>query len=111
MFSNRLTKSIAGTALAAGTLGIAALVGAGPATADAVDDVFVASLAQAGIPQIKPELEIAAGHAVCQNLSEGATPSQLVAAFDAKKVFGTRLQNETMITASMTAYCPEFISR
>jgi hypothetical protein len=106
-----LIKSIVGTALAAGALGIATLVGAGAATADSVDDSFVASLAQAGIPQIKPELEIAAGRAVCQNLSEGATPGQLVAAFDAKKVFATRQQNEAMITASMTAYCPEFISR
>ena len=94
MLTNRLTKSIVGTALAAGALGIAALVGAGTAAADSVDDTFVASLAQAGIPQIKPELEIAAGHAVCRNLSEGATPGQLVAAFDGKKVFATRQQNQ-----------------
>jgi hypothetical protein len=33
MFTNRFTKSIAGTALAAGTLGIAAIVGAGAAAA------------------------------------------------------------------------------
>ena len=50
MFTNRFTKSIAGTLLTAGTLGIAAIVGAGAANADAVDDTFVASLAQAGIP-------------------------------------------------------------
>ena len=106
-----LIKSIVGAALAAGALGIATLVGAGAATADSVDDSFIASLANAGIPQIRPELEIAAGRAVCQNLSEGATPGQLVAAFDAKKVFATRQQNEAMITASMTAYCPEFTSR
>jgi len=109
MLINRLTKSIVGTALAASTLGLAALIGAGAATADSVDDAFVASLAQAGIPQIKPELEISAGRAVCQNLSEGATPGQLVAAFDAKKVFATRQQNEAMITASMTAYCPQYL--
>jgi hypothetical protein len=112
MFTNRLTKSIAGTVLAAGTLGIAAIaaiVGAGAANADAVDDTFVASLAQAGIPQIKPELEISAGHAVCQNLDEGATPDQLVAAFVARKVFATKQQDVAMITASMTAYCPQYL--
>ena len=31
MFTNRFTKSIAGTVLAAGTLGIAAIIGAGTA--------------------------------------------------------------------------------
>jgi uncharacterized protein DUF732 len=73
MLTNRLIKTIAGSLLAGGTLA-AALVGAGTANANSVDDTFVATLAQAGIPQIKPELEIASGHAVCQNLSEGATP-------------------------------------
>jgi hypothetical protein len=109
MRTNRLTKSIVGTVIAAGTLG-AALVGAGAANADSVDDAFVASLAQAGIPQIKPELEIASGHAVCQNLSEGATPGQLIAVFNAKKVFATPQQNEAMIVASMTAYCPQYLN-
>jgi hypothetical protein len=109
MLTNRLTKSIAGTVLAAGTLGIAAIVGAGAANADAVDDTFVASLAQAGIPQIQPELEISAGHAVCQNLDEGATPDQLVAAFVARKVFATKQQDVAMIAASMTAYCPQYL--
>lgn len=109
MFTNRFTKSIAGTVLAAGTLGIAAIVGAGAANADAVDDTYVASLAQADIPQIAPELEISAGNAVCQNLGEGATPDQLVAAFVAKKVFATKEQDVAMIVASMTAYCPQYL--
>jgi hypothetical protein len=109
MFTNRFTKSIAGAVLAAGTLGIATIVGAGAANADAVDDTYVASLAQAGIPQIKPELEISAGHAVCQGLDEGATPDQLVAAFVARKVFATKQQDVAMITASMTAYCPQYL--
>jgi uncharacterized protein DUF732 len=109
MSMNRFTKSIVTAALAAGTLGIAATTGIGTANADSVDDTFVATLAQAGIPQIKPELEITAGHAVCQNLSEGATPQQLIASFNAKKVFGTAQQNEAMIVASMTAYCPQYL--
>ncbi len=86
MLRNRFTKSFAGVVLVAGTLGIAAISGAGAANADTVDETFVATLAQAGIPQIKPELEIAAGHAVCQNLTESASPAQLVAAFEAKRV-------------------------
>lgn len=69
MFTSRFTKSIAGTALAAATLGMAAIVGAGTANADDVDDTYLASLAQAGIPQ----------------------------------------QDETLIVASMTAYCPHHL--
>jgi hypothetical protein len=111
MFTKRFTKSIAGTVLAAGTLGIAAIVGAGAANADAVDETYLASLAQAGIPQIAPDRAILAGHAVCQNLDEGPTPGQLVAAFNAERVFATKEQNEAMIIASMTAYCPEHLPR
>jgi hypothetical protein len=109
MFTNRFTRSLAGTVLAAGTLGVAAIIGAGAATADAVDDNYIASLNQAGIPQIAPDRAILAGHAVCQNLDEGATPRQLIAAFVAKNVFATPQQDEAMIVASITAYCPHHL--
>jgi hypothetical protein len=110
MFTNRFTKSIAGTALVAATLGLGAIVGAGAANADSVDDTFVASLAQAGIPQIAPAMEISAGHAVCQNLDEGTTnPDLVLAAFNRKHVFATNEQNRAMIVASMTAYCPQYL--
>jgi len=109
MSINHKLRRNAAAAFAVGTFGIAAVFGAGPANADAVDDTFVASLAQAGIPQIDPDLEISSGHAVCQNLSEGPTPDQLVAAFVAKNVFATRAQNAAMIRASITAYCPQYL--
>jgi hypothetical protein len=107
MCTNDSFKSIATTALVAGILALTTIAGTGAANADAVDDTFVASLAQAGIPQIKRELEIAAGHAVCQNLDEGVTPDQVLASFVAKKVFATYEQDRAMIVASMTAYCPQ----
>ncbi len=112
MFTTRFTKSIAGMVLAAGTLGLAVVAGAGTANADAVDDNYVAALAQAGIPQISPAAEISAGHAVCQNLDEGTTtPDRVIAAFVAKKVFATQQQDEAMVTASITAYCPQYLPR
>ncbi|WP_319448316.1 MULTISPECIES: DUF732 domain-containing protein [unclassified Mycobacterium] len=112
MFTTRCTKSIAGTMLAAGMLGLAVMAGAGSANADTVDDTYVAALAQAGIPQISPAAEISAGHAVCQNLDEGTTtPDRVIAAFAAKHVFATRQQDEAMVTASMTAYCPQYLGR
>jgi len=47
----------------------------------------VATLAEAGIPQINAAADISAGHAVCQNLDEGTTtPDRVIAAFAAKKV-------------------------
>jgi hypothetical protein len=110
MITNRFAKSVVTAALVAGTLGLATIVGTGAAHADSVDDTFVATLAQAGIPQIKPELEIAAGHAVCQNLDEGTTnPDRVLASFVAKRVFATYEQNRTMVVASMTAYCPQYL--
>jgi hypothetical protein len=109
MFTNRFAKSIATAVLAAGTLGIAATFGAGAASATAIDDTYLASLAQAGIPQIAPDRAILAGHAVCQNLDEGATPDQLVASFVAKHVFATKEQDVAMLVASMTAYCPQYL--
>lgn len=109
MFTNRFTKSIATAVLAAGALGTAATFGAGAANADAVDDTYLASLTQAGIPQIAPDRAILAGHAVCQNLNEGATPDRLVESFVAKNVFATKEQDVAMIRASMTAYCPQYL--
>jgi hypothetical protein len=110
MFTTRFTKSIAGAVLAAGTLGLAAMAGAGTANADPVDDTYVATLAQAGIPQISSAAEISAGHAVCQNLGEGTTtPDRVIAAFVAKKVFATQQEDAAMVTASMTAYCPQYL--
>jgi hypothetical protein len=110
MLSNCFAKSVASTVLAAGTLAIVAFVGAGAANADTVDDSYVTSLAQAGIPQIAPAAEISAGHAVCQNLDEGTTtPDRVVSAFDAKRVFATHDQNRAMIVASLTAYCPQYL--
>jgi hypothetical protein len=90
-------------------LSAAAVFTAGAAYAEAADDTYLASLAQAGIPQIAPDRAIMAGHAVCQNLNEGATPDQLVASFIAKNVFATAEQDRAMIVASMTAYCPQYL--
>jgi hypothetical protein len=107
MFNNRFTTSIASATLAA-TFGIA-LMAAGSANADAVDDTYLASLAQAGIPRIAPDQAILAGHAVCQNLSEGVDPDYLLADFVAKNVFATKEQDRAMLVASMTAYCPQYL--
>jgi hypothetical protein len=109
MSINHNLRRNAAAAFAVGTLGIVAAFSAGPAYADAVDDTFVASLADAGIPQIDPAREIAAGQAVCQNLSEGPPPDEIVSAFVAKNVFATRAQDVAMIRASITAYCPQYL--
>ena len=48
-FSRRFSRSVAGTTLAAATLGMAALITAGTAGAGSVDDAFIAQLDNDGI--------------------------------------------------------------
>ena len=48
-FTRRFSKSVAGTTLAAATLGITALITAGTAGAGTVDDGFIAQLGNDGI--------------------------------------------------------------
>jgi hypothetical protein len=104
-------KTCATTVLATATLWIAALAEAGAAGADGVDDSYLASLSAAGIPEIAPGRAISAARVVCRTLSEGVMPDELIAEFVAKKVFATDLQNAAMIIASMSAYCPQYLSR
>ena len=101
--------NVARAALGVGTVGLAVTFAAGAANADTADDIYLASLSQAGIPQIAPQSAISAGHAVCLNLDQGATPDQLLASFVAKNVFATKDQDRAMIVASMTAYCPQYL--
>ena len=107
MITARFTKTVAGTALAAGTLGLAALFAAGTATAGTVDDQFLATLQQQGM-DVKPQVAIHNAHAVCAELDQGTEPrdnsQQLVAANP-----GMSQQNSLLfVIDSVQAYCPQF---
>jgi hypothetical protein len=112
MFTSPFTKSIAGTAVAAGTLGLAALIAAGTANAGtATDQQFLKGLQQHGISVENPQAAIKVGHRVCTALGEGTTPrdisAQLVNSND-----GMDPQTSLFfIVDSVQSYCPQYMHR
>ena len=89
-----------------GPLGVAAST----AHADPIDDRFLGSLRSQGITYASPEAGIAAAHAVCTELDQGKTPTQV--AQDVVKV--TNLDGfhaGYFVGASIGAYCPKYASQ
>ncbi|MBV8966330.1 MAG: DUF732 domain-containing protein, partial [Mycobacteriaceae bacterium] len=80
MFTRRFTKSIAGTTLAAATLGMAAVIAAGTASAGSTDDAFLAQLAKDGITPPTSARAISDAHGVCTALDEGYSSQAVIAA-------------------------------
>ncbi|HYB83444.1 MAG TPA: DUF732 domain-containing protein [Mycobacterium sp.] len=88
-------------------LSAAALVSAGPASADETDDAFVAALAKGGITMSDPDTAIAMAHTVCAGLDT----NQNVSAVAMKLVQDTDLspkQSGYFIGLSVAAYCPQY---
>jgi len=91
--------------LLAGFFG-AALVPAGPASADQLDDAFVAALAKGGITVPDPNTSIAMAHAVCAGFD--ANQSSSVLAMKLMKDTNLNLkQSGYFIGLSVAAYCPQ----
>ncbi len=85
----------------------AAVLSAAPASADSVDDAFVAALANHGITVADRGSAIAMAHNICGGLDKG----------QASSVMAMRLVRETSLTAkqagyfvglSVSAYCPQY---
>jgi Protein of unknown function (DUF732) len=64
-------KPVLGTAIAAAALGLATLLGAGPAHAGTADDQFLATLHQQGIGFGNAQSAINVAHHVCDALGQG----------------------------------------
>ena len=78
MFAQYGVTKLAGTALVAGALGLAALATAGTAGAlSSVDDTFLTQIAAEGIGYDSPKDAIYAAHDVCLALDDGADPVDL----------------------------------
>jgi Protein of unknown function (DUF732) len=109
MFTTRFTRSFAGTTLVAGALGLAAIVGAGAASAAGdTDSAFVATLQQAGISG-NAQAEISLGHAVCQALNQGHSAQEVVQAVaGATSLSPAGAKDFALISAA--AYCPSYVS-
>lgn len=98
----------AGTAIAAGALGLAAVAGAGTAAALASeDDAFLSEIRAEGIAYDSPKAAIGTAHGVCLALDDGADPVEL----------GMEILENTDLTvdqvamfviASVDHYCPRY---
>ena len=111
MFISRLTKPVVGTALAAGALGLAALLAAGTANADTTDDQFLAALQQQGIGFSAPQSAISVAHRACDALGQGMEPSEISQHLAAAN---SHLDRQTALTITVDAaqsYCPQYVHR
>ena len=106
MFTTRFTKSFAGTTLVAGVLGLAALVGAGTASA-AGDTDFIRELEQAGFSG-KAQTAIGYGQAVCEALADGATETQVISALANKTGLSAQDAKIFAVIAAKN-YCPQYV--
>jgi hypothetical protein len=104
------TKSVARTALAAGTLGLAALVAAGTANAGSVDDQFLAALKNDGISYSNPQAVVANAKKTCAYLDQGKSPDAISQALqEAYPGLGEKGAKVFMVD-SAKFYCPEHLA-
>jgi len=105
--SHRFTK-FAGTALAAGALGLAAVAAAGTAGAvSSTDDAFLTEISSEGISYDSPKAALSNAHYVCNSLDDGAHPVDLGQEILDKTDLTTH-QAAVFVVASVNAYCPEY---
>ena len=104
----RFTKSIAGPALAAGVLGLAALVTAGTAGAGSADNKFLDSLDQDGIIPPSPQAAVSLAHDVCDALDDGASPDEVISAVSKETGLDAE-SSELFAVDAANAYCPEYV--
>ena len=104
------TKSVARTALAAGTLGLAALVAAGAANAGSVDDNFLAALKKDGISVSDEQAAVNNGKKTCTYLDQGKSSDAISQALQkANPGLGEKGAKVFMVD-SAKFYCPEHLA-
>jgi Protein of unknown function (DUF732) len=91
-----------GVALAA-----AALFGAAPASADPIDDAFIAALAKNGISMSDRNTAVTMGHTVCAGFDKGEA-STAVAMGIVKETPLSPKQAGYFVGVSVAAYCPQY---
>jgi hypothetical protein len=109
MFTSRFAKPVVGTAVAVGTLGLAALLAAATANADTPDDQFLAALQQQGIGFGNTQSAIGVAHHVCDALGQGMEPSDI-----SQHLAGanSHIDRQTALVITVDAaqsYCPQYV--
>jgi hypothetical protein len=105
MFSSRITKS----AVAAGMIGLGAMLAAGTANAETADDQFFGALQEQRIGFGSPESAMKVAHHVCDALGQGMEPSDI-----SSNIAGAngRIDRQTalvIVVDAAMAYCPQFV--
>jgi hypothetical protein len=105
MLNSRITKPV----VAAAMIGIAALLAAGTANAEAADDQFLGALQQQGIGFGTTQSAITIAHHVCDALGHGVEPSDISSNIaDAN----SRIDRHTALVIVVDAaqsYCPQYV--
>ncbi len=106
---SRITKHVVQTALAAGTLGVAAALAMGTANAAAADDQFLATLHQQGIGFGDPQSAIKVAHHACDALAQGIEPSDISGQLVSHNPGIDRQSALLIVVDAAQFYCPQFI--
>jgi len=109
MFTPRLTKPAVRTALTVGTLGLAALLTAGTANAEAADDQFLAALQQQGIGFGDTQSSITVAHHACDALGQGMTPADISGKIAGANAGIDRQTAVLIVVDAAQFYCPQFV--
>jgi len=108
MFTRRFTASLAGTALTAAALGLAAF-GAGTASASSVDDEFLAQLQSDGLTVNSPDAAVSLAHGVCKALNQGESGKEVVNSV-AQSTGLSAKGAKTFSLDAASAYCPQYVT-
>lgn len=107
MFARQLA-TLAGTAVAAGALGLAAVAGAGTAGAmRSSDDTFLNAISDEGIGFDTPATAIDNAHYVCAALDDGVSPVDLGTEI-LQNTDLTKRQAAVFVVSAVNVYCPEY---
>ena len=105
MFNSRITKP----AVAAGMIGLAALLATGTANAEGADDQFLGTLQQQGIGFGSTQSAITVAHHVCDALGQGMEPSDISSSIAGAN---SSIDRQTALVITVDAaqsYCPQFV--
>ncbi|MFI5510545.1 DUF732 domain-containing protein [Mycobacterium sp. NPDC051804] len=109
MFTRNGVTKLAGTAVVASALGLAAFAAAGTASAlSSADDNFLSDISAEGIAYDTPKTAISLGHDVCVAFDDGADPVDLgMEILDQTDL--TTDQVATFVTSAVDNFCPEHV--
>jgi hypothetical protein len=105
MFNSRITKPV----MAAGMIGLAALLAAGTANAEAADDQFLGALQQQGIGFGSTQSAITVAHHVCDALGQGMEPSDISGNMAGANSRIDRHTALVIVVDAAQSYCPQYV--